>query len=162
MLRNQSSKCGGVTTVASQPTADTSETRSSAAQGCQMAHFQTIPTVLVHFENAFEWKSLKMFYDHMVCFVTTWCILLQIGIFCVQLLRNPHFGILCQEKSGNPASAALKPNTGSKKLGQMSRWQWHNFEECPAEQSDLMSLRKNRRKSPPKIAQKNVLDKVTR
>jgi hypothetical protein len=43
-----------------------------------------------------------MFYDHLVCFMTIWYILWPFGIFCVHLVYFSGFGIMYQEKSGNP------------------------------------------------------------
>jgi hypothetical protein len=48
-------------------------------------------------------KSLGIFCDHMVYFTTIGNILWPFGIFCGHLVHIPRFGILYQEKSGNPA-----------------------------------------------------------
>jgi hypothetical protein len=42
------------------------------------------------------------FYGHWVYFAAIWYILLPFGIFNVSLVYFPCFGILYQEKSGNP------------------------------------------------------------
>jgi hypothetical protein len=41
---------------------------------------------------------------HLVYFVAIWYILLQFGIFNDSLACFPRFGVLYQEKSGNPVS----------------------------------------------------------
>jgi hypothetical protein len=64
-------------------------------QGCQLVCFQTKPPVLVHFGSSLNGKI--SIYFMTVCFIS-W----QFGICFGNLLKYPHFGILCQEKSGNP------------------------------------------------------------
>jgi hypothetical protein len=46
-------------------------------------------------------EVVGIFYDHLVYFVTIWSILRPFGIFF------PRFGILHQEKSGNPGREVL-------------------------------------------------------
>jgi hypothetical protein len=41
-------------------------------------------------------------------FMATWFILRPFGIFCGYLVYFPHFGMLHQEKSGNPASDMMR------------------------------------------------------
>jgi hypothetical protein len=69
-------------------------------QGCQMVYFQTKNPNLGKFWRVLQWKML-------VYFFTIWSILRPIGIFYGHLVyfvviwyTLPHFGILCQEKSG--------------------------------------------------------------
>jgi hypothetical protein len=71
-------------------------------QGCQMVCFQTKNPNLGKFWRVLQWKSL-------VYFTTIWRILLLLEIFNCRLVYIvviwyifPSFGILCQEKSGNP------------------------------------------------------------
>jgi hypothetical protein len=45
-----------------------------------------------------------LFYGYLVHFVEIWCILWLFGI------SFPRFGMLCQEKSGNPATIEEKCN----------------------------------------------------
>jgi hypothetical protein len=47
-------------------------------------------------------EHFDIFYDHMVYFVAICFILWQFGICYGNSLYYPHFGILHQEKSGNP------------------------------------------------------------
>jgi hypothetical protein len=47
-------------------------------------------------------KHLGIFYDHLVYFTVTGNILWPLGIFCGHLVFSPRFGILYEEKSGNP------------------------------------------------------------
>jgi hypothetical protein len=60
-------------------------------------------------------ENLGIFYDHLVYFTAIGNILSPFGIFCVNLVWyiSPRFGILYQEKSGNPATHACLV-TGSK------------------------------------------------
>jgi hypothetical protein len=51
------------------------------------------------FWRAMEWKCLN--------FMTIWNILLPFGNFVVIWYNFPPFGILCQRKSGNPATNQL-------------------------------------------------------
>jgi hypothetical protein len=75
------------------------------AQGCQMVHFQTKSPNLGKFVSALDWKMLiyfmsicnilwtfGIFYDHLVHYVFIWYIF-------------SGFGIMNQEKSGNPGCA---------------------------------------------------------
>jgi hypothetical protein len=71
-------------------------------QGCQMAHFQTQNPNLGTFWRVLQWKML-------VHFMTISSILRPFGTFCGRLLHFvviwyifPRFGLLYQEKSGNP------------------------------------------------------------
>jgi hypothetical protein len=71
-------------------------------QGCQMVCFQTKNPNLGKFWRVLEWKIL-------VYFRTIWSILRQLEIFYGRLVYFvvawyifPRFGILYQEKSGNP------------------------------------------------------------
>jgi hypothetical protein len=72
-------------------------------QGCQMVCFQTKNRNLGKFWMVLLWKIL-------LYFVTTWSILQPLEIFYGHLVYfvviwyiSPRFGILDQEKSGNPA-----------------------------------------------------------
>jgi hypothetical protein len=68
----------------------------SVPQGCQTVCFQTKNPNLGKFWRALDWKMLIYFMD-------IWNILRTFGIFCVHLVHFSGFGILYQEKSGNPA-----------------------------------------------------------
>jgi hypothetical protein len=77
-------------------------------QGCQMVCFQTKNPKLGKFWRVLQWKIL-------VYFMTIWSILLPLEIlyghlayFAVIWYIFPRFGILCQEKSGNPACDHLR------------------------------------------------------
>jgi hypothetical protein len=68
-----------------------------------MVYFQAKNTILGKFWRALERKML-------VYFMVIWNILRPFGVFYGYLVKlwqlgifAPHFGILCQEKSGNPA-----------------------------------------------------------
>jgi hypothetical protein len=68
-----------------------------------MVCFQTKNPNLGKFGKALEWKML-------VYFIVIWNILLSFGIFYCHLVIwciFPPFGILCQEKSGNPALGVI-------------------------------------------------------
>jgi hypothetical protein len=58
--------------------------------------FKPNPQLLKPFER-------KSFYDHLVYFAAICFISWQLGICFGNSLKYPHFGILCQDKSGNPA-----------------------------------------------------------
>jgi hypothetical protein len=49
-------------------------------------------------------ENLGIFYDHLVYFRPIGSILWSFGIFVVIWYISPHFGILYQDKSGNPAT----------------------------------------------------------
>jgi hypothetical protein len=67
-------------------------------QGYQVVYFQTKSPILGKFSGALEWKMLEYFMVTWSVLRAIWFILLTYGIFDI----FPHFGILCQEKSGNP------------------------------------------------------------
>jgi hypothetical protein len=76
---------------------------SSRIQCCQMVYLQTNNPTLVKFWGVVQWNML-------VYFMAIWAILLSFGIFCGHLVylmvtwySFSCFGILYQEKSGNPA-----------------------------------------------------------
>jgi hypothetical protein len=72
-------------------------------QGCQMVCFQTKNINLGKFWRVLQWKMLGIFYGHLVHFTVFCYILLAFGIVCGNLIHFSHFGILYEEKSGNPA-----------------------------------------------------------
>jgi hypothetical protein len=74
-------------------------------QGCQMVCFQTKPPVWVHLGSPLNGK---IFYDHLVHFVATCFISWQLGIRCSNSLKYSYFGIVCQEKSGNPVRDGVR------------------------------------------------------
>jgi hypothetical protein len=47
-------------------------------------------------------ENLGIFYEHVVYFTAIGNILWPFGIFCGHLVYFSRFGMLCQEKSGNP------------------------------------------------------------
>jgi hypothetical protein len=88
----------------------------SRAQGCQMADFQTKNPNFVKFWRV---KQRKM----SVHFMSIWSILLPFGIFCGfyrHFVYFPPFGMLYQEKSGNPGKGddviTLQPNYRNSKI----------------------------------------------
>jgi hypothetical protein len=48
-----------------------------------------------------------IFYGDLGYFMTIWYILYSFGTFCIHLVHFSGFGIMHQEKSGNPASLGL-------------------------------------------------------
>jgi hypothetical protein len=54
-------------------------------------------------------EHLGIFYDHLIYFTAIENILWAFGIFCGNLLYFPRFGILHQEKSGNPGEGKSDP-----------------------------------------------------
>jgi hypothetical protein len=75
-----------------------SEKSAKFNQGCQMVCFQTKPP----FWEPLELKKFGIFYDHLVCTLCGHLLFIswQFGICYGNSLKYPHFGILCQEKSG--------------------------------------------------------------
>jgi hypothetical protein len=53
-------------------------------------------------------RSFGIFYGHLEYFTVIWYILWQFGNVVVIETIFPRFGILCQEKSGNPGGAPPK------------------------------------------------------
>jgi hypothetical protein len=53
-----------------------------------------------------EIENLGIFYDHLVYFTAIGNILRPFGLFCGHLVYFPRFGMLYDEKSGNPACFA--------------------------------------------------------
>jgi hypothetical protein len=46
--------------------------------------------------------NVGIFYGHLKYFATIWYDSWTYGLFCGILVNFPSFGMLCQEKSGNP------------------------------------------------------------
>jgi hypothetical protein len=84
-----------------------------------MVYFHTKNPDLGKFRRVLQWKMsvnyvyahyIGLFYDYLVYFVAIWYILWPFGIFCghlayllyVHLVYFSRFGMLDQEKSGNP------------------------------------------------------------
>jgi hypothetical protein len=74
-----------------------------------MVCFQTKNLDLGKFWRAFEWKkawyiiwSFGKYYGHLVYFTAIWYISRPFSNFVAIRYIFPRFGILCQEKSGNP------------------------------------------------------------
>jgi hypothetical protein len=68
-----------------------------------MVCFQTKNPNLGEFGRALDWKMfIYVFYGHLEYFVEIWDILWPFGIFCIHLVHFFGFGIVYQEKSGNP------------------------------------------------------------
>jgi hypothetical protein len=70
-----------------------------------MAYFQTKNRYLGKFGRDLQWKML-VFFGYLINFTAIWSILWQFGIFYGYSVYFSPFGMLCQEKSGNPA---IKP-----------------------------------------------------
>jgi hypothetical protein len=51
--------------------------------------------------------AFGIFYGDLGYFMTIWYILYSFGTFCIHLVHFSGFGIMHQEKSGNPASLGL-------------------------------------------------------
>jgi hypothetical protein len=64
--------------------------------------------MLVYFMDTWSiLRSFVIFYGHLVHFTVFCCILWIFGIVCCNLAYFPRFGILYQEKSGNPEIALI-------------------------------------------------------
>jgi hypothetical protein len=68
-------------------------------------------------------EKIDIFYDHLEYFMGIWKILCPCSTFCVHLVHFSGFGIMDQEKSGNPVMLLrtgliiLMPNNRGSKLG---------------------------------------------
>jgi hypothetical protein len=59
------------------------------------------------FEKTLEGLGMEkvgIFHHHLEYITAVWCILWPLGNLSIIWYIFPHFGILCQEKSGNPGS----------------------------------------------------------
>jgi hypothetical protein len=54
--------------------------------------------------------KVYIFYGHLEYFVEIWNILRPFGTFCIHLVHFTGFGIMHQEKSGNPARDSWRIN----------------------------------------------------
>jgi hypothetical protein len=69
-----------------------------------MVCFQTKNPTLGKILESLAMETLGLFYDRFAYFTAIGNILWPFGIFCGHLVLSPCFGILYQEKSGNPVS----------------------------------------------------------
>jgi hypothetical protein len=70
--------------------------------------FQTKNRTLGKFWRVLQWKMyVHIFYGHLVNFYGHWVYLWTFGIFCSNLVYFSRFGMLFQEKSGNPVYKLL-------------------------------------------------------
>jgi hypothetical protein len=68
-----------------------------------MVYFQTKNANLGNFLECLEMNDVGKFYGHLVyLFTAIWYIVCPFGIFAVSLVYFSRFGMLYQEKSGNP------------------------------------------------------------
>jgi hypothetical protein len=68
-----------------------------------MVHFLTKNPNLGKFWRVLEWETLVyIFYGHLECITAIWHILWVFRILVAFWYSFSRFGILCQEKSGNP------------------------------------------------------------
>jgi hypothetical protein len=58
-----------------------------------------------------EWKKFVYFIAHLVYFTANWYILWAFGVFYGQFEYFSRFGMLYQEKAGNPACRATNKRT---------------------------------------------------
>jgi hypothetical protein len=61
--------------------------------------------------------AFGIFCGHLVYFMDIWCILWPFGRFYGRLVYFYRFGMLCQEKSGNPALIPEAESTLNSELG---------------------------------------------
>jgi hypothetical protein len=74
-------------------------------QECQMAYFQTQNPNLGKFWRVLQWKMLVYFMAIWSTYITAiWYILWPFGVFYGFLVYLYCFGMLYQDKSGNPAN----------------------------------------------------------
>jgi hypothetical protein len=76
-----------------------------AGQGCQMVYFQTKIPIWVIFEGI-ELEMIGIFYCYLEYRYYEHLVYLFYGHWAIYVVAIwyifPHFGLLCQEKSGNP------------------------------------------------------------
>jgi hypothetical protein len=77
--------------------------KRSLTQGCQMACFQTKNPNLGKFWRVLQWKMLVYFMANCL-FTDIWYTLWPLGIFYGYLVYFYRFGMLYNEKSGNPGA----------------------------------------------------------
>jgi hypothetical protein len=76
----------------------------SLRQGCQMVSFRTENPNFGKLLRVLQWKMLVYFMAIWSIFNTIWHILWPFGISSLVLVHFTNFGMLYQEKSGNPAA----------------------------------------------------------
>jgi hypothetical protein len=69
--------------------------------------FRTKNPNLGKFLEGLAMEDVGIFYGHLVHLTVFWYILWTFGIYCGNWVYFPRFGILYQEKSGNPAMDAI-------------------------------------------------------
>jgi hypothetical protein len=86
----------------------------SWVQGCQMVSFQIQNTNFGKFWRALDWKmSVHIFYNHLEHFTATRNTLWSLCHAVIILYLFHRFGILCQEKSGNPVRVDCRQAKGT-------------------------------------------------
>jgi hypothetical protein len=75
----------------------------SENQSCQMVEFQNKPPLLVHFGSPLNGKFWYLLWPFGMLYVWPIVLFWQFGNFGGHLLHCLYFGILYQEKSGNPS-----------------------------------------------------------
>jgi hypothetical protein len=77
--------------------------RNRRTQGCQMVYFKTkIPYLGKFWKASHRMENVGIFHGHLEYFTAIRYILWSFGNVVVSWYIFPSFGILCQEKSGNP------------------------------------------------------------
>jgi hypothetical protein len=71
-------------------------------QGCQMVSFWNQKLQFGQNLEGLRWENVAIFCSHLESFMNIWDILWPFGTFCVHLVPFSGFGIMRQEKSGNP------------------------------------------------------------
>jgi hypothetical protein len=77
-------------------------------------------------------ENVDIFYGHFECFTDIWDILRPIGTLCVHLVHFSGFGIVYQEKSGNPASVEVVQPITNVWLGVRERDRIYLLRNAPA------------------------------
>jgi hypothetical protein len=81
-----------------------------------MVYFQTKKFQFGWISESLAKKEVSKFSGHLVYFTAIWNIEWSVGIFCDQFGIFSRFGMLHQEKYGNPANKVSKCFLGSNKF----------------------------------------------
>jgi hypothetical protein len=84
------------------------KTKITFEQGCQMVYFQTKNPKFGYILEDLAMEDVCAFYGRLVYFTAILYILWPFGIFYGYLVYLFRFGMLCQEKSGNPVQELVR------------------------------------------------------
>jgi hypothetical protein len=98
-------------------------------------------------------QNFDSFYNHLVYFVAIWFILCHLDVFCGSLLYFPNFGIMSQEKSGNPGGNRNFVLIAKRIIKRTTLVSGKGAEQCDrlrlSKQTKIFTAAKNRFLTPP-------------